>query len=973
MSKFVILRAALLFLTSIAAAAPIKSPLAVTEDRLGSELQQTFISAPPNIAGKTENSFIAYRKTFSVGSAPKSAKLHVFADVRYVLWLNGQPVHRGPSRFETRGPQYDSVEIGSALKAGPNTLAVVVMGNASNARMMRHAPAITVRIDADGRPVVKTDETWKWNDQTRYQPATVNWAQVIDRIDSRVEDGDWTQPGYDDHKWKSAVKTSGDAWGPLVARRIPLLRDTPVEAKFADGATFPVTLAAGQKLKFTTDRLVQAYTMISLEADQGTELALDYAGIAYAAKPGRQIYISSDTCAFDDGTITVKSGKLKILGLKLVERLYPFDRLGSFKSNDPLLNRLWDVCARSSQILSEDAYVDCADRERAEWMDCDPPAFDVTRTAMSAPGPDGKPVFADARLLGEMLRRTALTQQKEGWVKAHTASDRFDIHAHMEDRSCDWVQGARRYFDSTGDPALIREIWPVVVRQLDYFLDRRTPRGLVLAREWVVWGNPVGYVTCEGAGLNAFVCKALADAAYLGKAIGETTDAARFSKEATALATAFNKVLWNEQLGSYYSGYYSEADRAKADDHAKEMKLKVENNLIEPTMFPALWALDQELVPADRRARVTDYLLKNRSQAKRIMMFYYLNKQMYAADNDAFDREVLATIRTKWKAQAESAWGTTWEEFDGASKAHVYGIFPGYFLSAYVLGVRPDGPAANKRLVIDPRLADLTTVEGTVMTEFGPVPVVWKRADDHLDFEFQVPVGVTASLHLPSLAGKATLVLDEMKVAPAADGAKFKVEVKPGMHRGKLTYPAGSFAAAPVQLEKDFHADFANENPAWQPRSGNWKAGGGIYQQSGSGQAVTGLSDLTWTDAIYAFSMQMEKSGDSSNWAGFQFRKPAVGSSHNEGGYLVYLRENGTLEFFNGRVLQSVETGLDPTKRVGFKIVATGDRFQVFLNGETQSRMDVRNGDFSEGHLGFTSLGANVKFGPLTVTAGPAK
>ena len=210
MSKFVILRAALFFLTPIAAAAPIKSPLAVTEDRLGSELQQTFISAPPNIAGKTENSFIAYRKNFSVGSAPKAATLHVFADVRYVLWLNGQPVHRGPSRFETRGPQYDSVEITRALKVGSNTLAVVVMGNASNARMMKHAPGLTLRIDADGRPVVKTDDTWKWSDQTRYRPATVNWAQVIDRIDSRVEDGDWTQPGYDDHKWKSAVRTNGD-------------------------------------------------------------------------------------------------------------------------------------------------------------------------------------------------------------------------------------------------------------------------------------------------------------------------------------------------------------------------------------------------------------------------------------------------------------------------------------------------------------------------------------------------------------------------------------------------------------------------------------------------------------------------------------------------------------------------------------------------------------------------------------------
>ena len=107
------------------------------------------------------------------------------------------------------------------------------------------------------------------------------------------------------------------------------------------------------------------------------------------------------------------------------------------------------MCARSVQVMSEDSYVDCADRERTEWMDNDPPGFDITRTAFAGPGADGRPVYADPRLLEEMLRRTALTQQPDGWVKAHTCSDRFDIHAYMEDRSCDWVQGARRYYEST--------------------------------------------------------------------------------------------------------------------------------------------------------------------------------------------------------------------------------------------------------------------------------------------------------------------------------------------------------------------------------------------------------------------------------------------------------------------------------------------------------------------------------------------
>ncbi len=77
------------------------------------------------------------------------------------------------------------------------------------------------------------------------------------------------------------------------------------------------------------------------------------------------------------------------------------------------------------------------------------------------------------------MRRTALTLQPDGWVKAHTCSDRYDIHAKMEDRACEWVAGIRRYYEATGDTALLREIWPAVTAQMEYFLERRTPRGLV--------------------------------------------------------------------------------------------------------------------------------------------------------------------------------------------------------------------------------------------------------------------------------------------------------------------------------------------------------------------------------------------------------------------------------------------------------------------------------------------------------------
>ena len=766
-------------------------PLDQLPDAVGRSLQQQMIWIAPD--AKPQSAFVAFRKRFSVASIPASATLHLFADVRYLLWINGHYVLRGPARFNPKGPEYDTTDAKPYLHAGENEIVVLVLADQSNGKMMHHAPGLTVRLDLTGtdgaQRAVLTDETWKWSDQTRYRTPRVDWGNEMDVIDSTLEDGDWTQLDYNDGAWHNAAKIDGSSWGMLSARRIPLLRDSPQEVKL-NNQDYPITLTAGQQATFSLDRLAQAYTLIDFDADADSTFDLSYAKISYKAKAGRQVYVSVDTHGFKDGTIKVTSGKITIHSFKLVELLYPFECIGRFDSNDPLLNKLWSVCARSDQVMSEDSYVDCSDRERTEWMDDTPPAFDVTRTAMAGPGDNGSKIYSDPRLLEELLRRTALTLQPDGWVKAHTCSDRFDIHAKMEDRACDWVEGARLYYESTGNAAPIREIWPAVAAQMNYFLDRRSPRGLVIAREWVIWGNPMGYQTCEGAGINAFVYLALVDAAFLGKAIGKTDDAAKFEQGAKDLSAAFNQVLWDEKDGTYYSGYSTNPDELPPGTKNRKLDLPITDQLIAPTIFPALFALDQDIVPAARRAQVTQYLLAQPDPNARIMFYYYYWKQLYAANQPDLDKRVLDTMREKWKAMAIWPWKTTWEEFRGGSQAHCYGMYPGYFLSAYVLGVRWEGPPTDKRLLINPRLGDLTRAEGTVVTESGPVSVSWKNNPGHLEFAFTVPEGVTASLRLPSFGSKAQLMLDQSPASSTSlDPATISVEVKPGSHQGTLTFP----------------------------------------------------------------------------------------------------------------------------------------------------------------------------------------
>ena len=760
----------------------------IQADAIGRELQSAFIwTAPPQVQPGVA---IAFRKTFDLATPPAAAALQLFADARYVLWVNGDYVERGPARFQPNGPEYDIVDVTAHLHAGKNVIALLVVGNLSGGKIMRHAPGITALLQADGQELGRTDASWKWSDQTRFRQVTASWPNLGDAlIDARVEDGDWTQAAYNDSAWKSAGSMDGAAWGPLTARRIPLLRETPVAYSLGNGAALPVTLQAGQKLEFNTARIVQAYPVITLEAAAGTELAFEPFGVRYLARAGRQTHFTIDTRGFSHGEISVKTGAATITGLKLIERLYPYEPLGSFTCNDAYLNKLWAMCARSCEVLSEDSYVDCADRERVEWMDDSPPGFDITRTVMAGPGANGRPVYSDPRLLEELVRRTALTLQPDGWVKAHTCSDRYDIHAKMEDRACDWVSGIREYYEATGDPQVIREIWPAVAAQMNYFLDRRTPRGLVRARDWVVWGNPLGYATGETTTLNAFVQRSLADSAFLGNLIGETADSEKFSRAANDLAKAINAVLWNESDGCYYSGYFDDTD-AKADYEGMggkhKLALPVTDHRTPTTLHANLFALDRGVVPPERRARVLAKMLAQQQNLNsgNVMLYYYLDFQLYGLDQAPLDTRVLDLFRKKWAPMVASPWQCSWEDLGGGSKAHIYGMFPGYFLSAYVLGVRRDAPVMEKRILLEPHLGDLTAASGVVVTEFGPVPVAWSQANDGLHFKVTVPANTEATLALPAKPGVNQITLDGKSVPATLNDARRTVLIEAGEHDG---------------------------------------------------------------------------------------------------------------------------------------------------------------------------------------------
>ena len=58
---------------------------------------------------------------------------------------------------------------------------------------------------------------------------------------------------------------------------------------------------------------------------------------------------------------------VKVLEVKYRETGYDTDFVGSFSCNDEFYDRLWQKSARTLYVTMRDTYMDCPDRERAQW------------------------------------------------------------------------------------------------------------------------------------------------------------------------------------------------------------------------------------------------------------------------------------------------------------------------------------------------------------------------------------------------------------------------------------------------------------------------------------------------------------------------------------------------------------------------------------------------------------------------------
>ncbi len=165
-------------------------------------------------AGVPGDSFVVFhaRRTFELPAAPARFLVHVSADNRYRLFVNGTLVSSGPQRSDVAHWRYETVDLAPNLRPGPNVLAAVVWnwGVARPIAQQSHRTGFLVQGDgATEAALVNTGPGWKLLVDSAYAPIVITNATVAgyyaaapgESVDGSRYPWGWQRPEFDDSRW----------------------------------------------------------------------------------------------------------------------------------------------------------------------------------------------------------------------------------------------------------------------------------------------------------------------------------------------------------------------------------------------------------------------------------------------------------------------------------------------------------------------------------------------------------------------------------------------------------------------------------------------------------------------------------------------------------------------------------------------------------------------------------------------------
>ena len=662
------------------------------------EWQAQWIAAGASSSGP--NQWLAFRKSFDVDAVPEAASTRIAVDSKYWLWVNGRQVvfegglKRGPTPTDT---YFDEIDLSAHLRRGHNTVAVLVwyFGKDGFSHKSSGRAGLVFQTDLGDRTVV-SDRTWKAIvhpafDRTDAPHPNSRLPESNIRFDARQDLPGWEQPGFDDRAWPSAREMGQPPVGPwnrLFRRPIPMWKNHGLRSyvnaddlpRTSDGSAIVARLPYNAQVSPCLEVESEAGHTIDIRTDHYRGGGPPNVRAEYITRDGWQAYENPGWMNGHSVHYTIPAGT-RILALGYRETGYATEVTGRFECDDPFLNQLWQKAVRTLYVTMRDTYMDCPDRERAQWWG------DVVHEL-------GEAFYSlDMRSAG-LARKGILEliawQRDDGTIYSPVPAGNWNKELPLQMLNSVGYYGFWTYCLYSGDVTTVRVVYPGVKRYLEQW--ELGTDGLVVPRRggwtWGDWGRNKDMTVLY----NGWYYLALKGQLEMAELLQHSDDAAVVRKKMKSIEAGFNRTFWNG------AAYRSPGYEGETDDRAQA--LAVVAGLAQPDQFDAI------------RAVLTEEYHCSPYMEKYVLEALYLMR---------FEEDAVSRMKKRY-AEAVEHPGTTlgehWSPDARGTWNHAWSGGPLTLLSQYAAGIAPTG-LGYETYHVKPKMGPLKEIRATVPSVRG--------------------------------------------------------------------------------------------------------------------------------------------------------------------------------------------------------------------------------------------------------------
>ena len=693
----------------------------------------------------TENNvWMCFNKKVSIDKAPKELIAHISADSKYWLYINGETVvfegsvKRGPAK---NSGYYDSIDIAPFLKEGENSICALVWfwDNETSYSYSSSGQGGFI-FEATGEGItIASDESWKAKRSNAYvdsslYPPNYRLPEYSVYFDAREDMADWMNEGYDASSWENATEYAEGGEGPygkLYPRGIPFLKDFGLKEyeNSKDYANYTVEKPFGEKITVDIPYNAQITPYLKIIAPAGKKIRITTENTligavssTYITKEGEQEFEALGW--FNGEHITYKIPKgVTVVSLMYRETGYDSAFCGDFKCDDEFMNSLWQKSLRTLYVTMRDNFMDCPDRERAQWW-----GDVISEMIMTMYSLDSNSYLLYQKGVEAMLSHIDDTKVLQTVVPI--SGDYFELPVQQ----LGGIVGFLTYYEYTGDKAFAEKVYGPSV---DYLrLWEMGENNLVVHREgswdWPDWGKKADMTAIE----NAWVYYALSAVEKMAGVIGEKDDLEFITQRKEAIAKGY-KALWTDE------GFKSD-DAKECDDRANAL------------------AVLSGLATEKQYETITN-VLKTTKNSSPYMEYYVLEALCKMGEYEvAYDR-----IKDRYEGMMCEDYSTLWEFWESwqGTKNHAWSGGPLVIMSKHFAGITPL-EAGYEKVKIDPQYTLSDTISCTVPGVKGLITLNAEKSGADYVINLTIPQEMKAVLYVP-------------------EGARVSVNAKPFYQNGE--------------------------------------------------------------------------------------------------------------------------------------------------------------------------------------------